>query len=478
MALNGSSPKLRVLHVPDYVPWVTGTIARRLAHHNPWMESTICSLPLLRELVARGTVPEGIDLVHFQIAEHGFEFIDHFAGKVPCVATVHHVESRSCLGPEPRFDAIATVSMQWHRELIATGVDPAKLVLVPNGVDADRFHPPTLEERRQVRARLGLPEDAFVVGFAAKRTSDSSGRKGIDTLEAALAEVARRVPDAACMILGPGWHDLVERQRAAGLRCGYIPYVQDHADVAAFYRGLDAYWITSRIEGGPVPLLEAMAGGVCCVATPVGMVGDLIRDGENGLIVPFNDPGAVIDRTRRLAEGPDLRRSMGEAARRTILEGYQWWQASPKVHELYRVAIERFRSRPGSPAVVDIPPADPAPPRDAPGEVPLAAFPAKGRAWVSAREELALAMMLHQGGEHKLANRTALRVIAARPFDRTLIEPALWVLPHGPTLIRFTLGPIRWAKRTILAALRKGAGSPAPGVDGPLRATPGRPPGP
>lgn len=464
MAVSGSSPRLRVLLVPDYIPWVTGTIARRIAHHNPWIEATVCSVQVLRELAWRGEVPKAVDLVHLQLAEQGFEFLEHFEGKVPWVATIHHVEAEHNYGPERRFDAVATVSTQWRDNLVAAGVDPAKLVLVHNGVDAEQFRPPSPEERRRIRSGLGLPEDAFVVGFSAKRSSDSSGRKGIDVLEKALAEVGRRIPGVACVIIGPGWGELVDRQRAAGVRCAYVPFAADHDAVARLHRALDAYWITSRIEGGPVPLLEAMASGVCCVATPVGMVGDLVVDGENGLMVPFDDPEAFLRQTRRLAEDPGLRRAMGEAARRAILGGFQWWQVAQEAHELYRVAIERFRARPGSPRAPDIPPPDPEPPRDAPGEVPLAAFPPGDRPWVRAREDLNLAMMFREIGEHKLARRAALRAVAARPFDRGLVESALRVLPMGPAALRVeasALAPLRLAKRAVLGALGRGAGPAA-----------------
>ena len=350
--------------------------------------------------------------------------------------------------------------------------------MVPYGVDAEQFRPPSPEERRRVRARLGLPDDAFVIGFSAKRSSDASGRKGVDTLEAVLAEVGRRVPNVACMIIGPGWGELVERQKAAGIRCAYVPFVRDHADVAEFHRSLDAYWIPSRIEGGPVPMLEAMASGSCCIATPVGMVCDVIRDGENGLMAPFNDAEAFIDRTQRLAADPDFRRRMGESARRTILEGYQWWQTTPRVHELYRVAIERFRGRPGNPAAAEVPPADREPPRDAPGEVPLAAFSAGERSWVSAREDLHLAVMLKEMGEKRLSHRAALRAIAARPFDRQLVEATLPLLPLGPALLRMEAGalvPLRKAKRAAKAALGRRASPPAPSDDRPLQATLDRP---
>ena len=209
-----------------------------------------------------------------------------------------------------------------------------------------------------------------MVGFAAKRTSDSSGRKGLDTLEKAIAEATRRLPGVAFVIIGPGWGELVERQRAAGIRCVHIPFVRDLAGVAAVQRALDVYWVTSRIEGGPVPLLEAMASGVCCVSTPVGMVRDVVRDGENGLMAPFDDVEAFVRQTGRLASDPDLRRRIGESARRTMVDGYQWWQVCRSAHDLYRTAIERFGERPGSPRAPVHAPAGPVAPTRRPGAVP------------------------------------------------------------------------------------------------------------
>jgi glycosyltransferase involved in cell wall biosynthesis len=449
MPSSGSSPKLRVLLVPDHIEWVTGTICRRIAHHNRWIEPTICSDLVLRQLIAsRGGFPGEVDLVHFQVPNWNLDLIGHFEGKTPCVATIHHVETDLCVASAPRCDALTTASSQWLDFLDEAGVDPSKRVFMPYGVDTDQFRPATPGERRKTRARLGLSEDALVIGFAAKRTSDTSGRKGLDTLEKAIAETSRRVPGVAFVIIGPGWAELVERQREAGIRCVHIPFVRDLAGVAAVQRALDVYWITSRIEGGPVPLLEAMASGVCCVATPVGMVRDVVRDGENGLMAPLDGVEAFVGHTKRLASDRDLRRGMGEAARRTIVDGYQWWQVCRQAHELYGTAIERFRERPGVVRAPSMPPPDPSPRRDAPSRIPREAFDTEVRSWVIAREHLSFASVLENMGERRAAHVERLRSIIARPSDREVVRYALQGLPFAGT------------RRSMAAAARLALGRP------------------
>ena len=102
MTTSGSTPKLRVL-VPDYLSRVTGTIVRWIAYHNRWIEPTICSMYQLRDMAWHGAISEEIDLISIQIAEHGFEAIEHLNGRIGCVASIHHVENERILCAEPRF---------------------------------------------------------------------------------------------------------------------------------------------------------------------------------------------------------------------------------------------------------------------------------------------------------------------------------------------------------------------------------------
>jgi glycosyltransferase involved in cell wall biosynthesis len=403
------STKLRVLLVPDMVQWICGTIAQQIAYHNDsWIEATIVSGQVLKNLIDHcGTFPGEIDLVHFLTVPEAELLMPCFEGKVPCVVSIHHVvDDKDYAALTPRGDAVMTASNQWYRYLLDHGMTADRHVMVPYGVDTERFRPPEAGERKRLLAELGLPPDAFVVGFCAKRTSDVSGRKGTDVLLRAVAELRRRLPRVAILIVGPGWSDLVAEMRSEGTVCAYRPFVSDPDEFAAIYRCLNTYWITSRIEGGPVPLLEAMASGVCCVTTPVGMVRDVVHDGEDALIAPIDDAEAFVRHTEWLIEDADRARRLGESARQTIVARYQWRQTSRHAFSLYQTALEQFQARTG---VIDgralAEPDWDAPCPTLPEEPRLSSLPPWARAWVTARDHYLFTNSLRAMGDTQTANR-------------------------------------------------------------------------
>jgi glycosyltransferase involved in cell wall biosynthesis len=444
------SPKLRVLIVPDLLPWICGTIAKRIAYHNSdWIEATICSALVLRDLIKRcGGFPDEVDLVHFLTESEAEMHIDRFVGKVPCVLSIQHVESERSLVREPQCDAIAVSCHQWCNYLVGLGIDPEKIVMIPYGVDVDCFRPPTPAERHRLRERLGLRPEAFVVGFCAKKTSDSSSRKGIDTLLRAITQLHRRMSDVSLLIVGPGWSDLLNKVRADGLNCVHLPFIASHEEFAKMYRCLDTYWITSRIEGGPVPLLEAMSSGVPCVTTPVGMAPDLVRDGENGFLVPFDDAEAFIRQTAGLVDNLGLKLRMADAARRVIVDGYQWHQATRRVWWLYHTAIERFQARSTVLPVPALsgPPTEPAHPVASVDDPRLAAIPRRVREWVVAKEHFLFTDHLRTMGENQTANRLDSRL------GRHLMSPAWRAAAHDSLLNQgwhSFMGGDRWGAKIL-----------------------------
>jgi glycosyltransferase involved in cell wall biosynthesis len=421
--LDTRASRLRVLFVPDSAYWVTATIARQIARHNPWIEPTICSHQVLQALMDRGChLADRIDVAHFLTPHIGTLFLPEFAGKVPCVTTIHHVEDQRSIEPEPRSDAVMTVCQQWHDHLVSLGVDPSKLVRVSNGVDAELFLPAQPAERAKLRGRLGLPPEALVVGFSAKRTSDTYNRKGSDVLVQAITTLRCMRPQTACLIVGPGWSDIVARQREQGGMYIHMPFILDRGDLAAIYRCLDVYWVTARIEGGPVPLIEAMSSGVCCVTTPVGIARELVRDGENAFLAPIDHSDTFIERTVALADDPDLRKRMAQAARQTIVDGYRWERTAQSAWDLYTMAIQRFQLRLPGAVVPRLPERDAFP---APRRVDdLSAVPADLKSWVRAMEHIMFMRDLNHMGASKAASRLACRAVCSRPWDRQIWREA------------------------------------------------------
>ena len=144
--------RLRVLLVPDHLQWITGEIAKRIAYHNEeWIEATICSGEVLKDLMDRcGSFPGEVDLVHFLTEWEAELHLPRFEGKVPCVITIHHLEDERFVPLLPRSDATMTVCRQWHDYLSKYQLNSNKLVMVPNGVDTDRFRPPAPGRARTV----------------------------------------------------------------------------------------------------------------------------------------------------------------------------------------------------------------------------------------------------------------------------------------------------------------------------------------
>jgi glycosyltransferase involved in cell wall biosynthesis len=107
-------------------------------------------------------------------------------------------------------------------------------------------------------------------------------------------------------------------------------------DVAPFYAAFDAMILPSGNEGTPVSAIEALAAGRPVVATRVGGVPDVVRDGEDGFLVDTGDVDMLADRLARLAEDPKLRAAMGEAGRSRVLARYSVERLIDDVDRLYR----------------------------------------------------------------------------------------------------------------------------------------------
>ncbi len=97
----------------------------------------------------------------------------------------------------------------------------------------------------------------------------------------------------------------------------------------------DIYLLPSLFEGTPLTLVEAMFSGLPVVTTATCGMKDLIEEGRNGLLVPLRSPGSIVAAVNRLLGDPDLRRGLGEAARREALEKYTWGRVAEPVQEVY-----------------------------------------------------------------------------------------------------------------------------------------------
>lgn len=204
-----------------------------------------------------------------------------------------------------RFDAVIAVSRPLAEELGREGLRTPQLHLIPNAYEPEA--PPL--SRADARRVLGIPEDRFVVGWVGRLGRE----KGADVLLHALAHPAATGVHAA--ILGDG----AERARLDALaqRIGLGSRVRFHGAVAAagrLLRAFDVFVLSSRTEGAPMVLFEAMAAGVPIVATRVGGVPDIVRDTEAAL-VPAEDAAAIAEAVRTVRGAGGAARDRAELAR-------------------------------------------------------------------------------------------------------------------------------------------------------------------
>jgi glycosyltransferase involved in cell wall biosynthesis len=188
-------------------------------------------------------------------------------------------------------DAVTGVSRELADKVIALGVPAERVFFIPNGVDKRVFHWDATR-RDAMRQRHGMAAGEHYIGFIGRLEQE----KGPDVLVRALGELhaAGRLK-SKCIFLGAG--SMLESLQGEVARLGLGDHVrfagaQPPGSIADWMLALDTMCLTSRREGMPNVVLEAMASGLPVVATAVGAVPSLIDEGA-GIVVPSEDPGAL-----------------------------------------------------------------------------------------------------------------------------------------------------------------------------------------
>lgn len=232
-------------------------------------------------------------------------------------------------------DALIAISPQIERELIEEHRigRQAQYRVVPLGFDLGPFAAIDAAARRRARQTLDIPETAMVVTSVGRLTSIKQPRL---FLEAARL-LTERWPEAVFLIVGDGElrDELEAFADAEGLR-DRVRFLGWRRDLPVIYGATDVFVLTSRNEGTPVALIEAMAAGVPGVSTDVGGVRDVISDDGLGTRVPPGDAGALADAVSALLARPDVRRQMGDRGRESVLKRYSLDRLAGDIATLYR----------------------------------------------------------------------------------------------------------------------------------------------
>jgi len=218
-------------------------------------------------------------------------------------------------------DAIAVPSHYAADTFVAEGIDRAKLIVNPYGVDLTQFAPPAM------RPAIARPIRILFVGRVGIQ-------KGVPWLLTAAARMAEGVE---VHLVGPVDAEAEQflRSRSANV---FVRGALPRADLVTEYAQADIFCLPSLQEGGvPLTLLQAMASGLACVVTPAAQ--GPIREGREGLVVDEKSPDALADALRRLIESPEERAAMGAAARQAVVTGYGWQDYADRAVAAYRTLL-------------------------------------------------------------------------------------------------------------------------------------------
>jgi glycosyltransferase involved in cell wall biosynthesis len=247
-----------------------------------------------------------------------------------------------------RTDRLLTVTDLVRDELLALGVGrPEQYITVPLGFDlAPLVH--AAGRRGELRAELGVGA-APLVGIVARLVPIKAHEIFLD----AAARIRAAVPDARFLIVGDGEcrQALEARVDALGLREA-VRFLGWRADLDRLYADLDVVVLTSRNEGSPVALIEAMAAGVPVVSTAVGGVPDVVAHGTSGLLAPVDDAAAVAEHTVTLLRDRARALTMGGAGRSRVVATYSADRLVADIERLYDALLEplgRLESRRSAP---------------------------------------------------------------------------------------------------------------------------------
>jgi glycosyltransferase involved in cell wall biosynthesis len=260
----------------------------------------------------------------------------------PCVTTVHQ-EPEFPLSRAKRLasrilcgDRVIAISSDMRKPLSEKmGVPLQKIDVVPHGVNVNYFRPPSVEEKRDARARFGLPESGPVACYLGR----FSAYKGIDTVIKGVAETVKAFPTLLLILAGEGYEQADLERLAEELNLKENVRFLGRQEPRAVCWAADFILLGSTREGFALSIAEAMACGVVPLRTPSAGVSDQIEHGVNGYVFPFGDFASLGKYLTKLCGDTALREELAKNALHTARTRLSETAMARATMEVYRRAL-------------------------------------------------------------------------------------------------------------------------------------------
>ena len=240
-----------------------------------------------------------------------------------------------------RADIIISPSEYYINESRFLGKYRDKIVVIPNGINVEDFD--ISYSREECRKKLGLPINKNIILFVGNLIL----YKGPDVLVKAMPNILKKVSDTELIFVGSGRmkNELEElsKKRDVEKYVKFAGFIEDSLK-PLYYKAADVFCLPSTMstESFGIVNLEAMACSVPIVASKIGGVPDVVKDGRNGLLVPQGDSEALADAIIYLLENEDIRERMGKNGRKKV-ENYSWEKIAEETERLYEVVLSGER---------------------------------------------------------------------------------------------------------------------------------------
>jgi starch synthase (maltosyl-transferring) len=249
----------------------------------------------------------------------------------------HHLilENLTCRLSQ-RVICVSRAAAQFTRR--RSHVPSARLVIIPNGINADAVRLANPVDR----ASLGITEDSALAVYVGRLDP----QKGVDVLLDAMRCAVRLVPELHLVLAGIGPHEnqLIGLARSLGVERN-VHFLGWRDDVPALLRTADFLVLSSRWEGMPNVVLEAMAAGRPVVATRTEGTTDLVRHGETGVLVSIDDSASLATALVEIARNRDQRSHWGRRGEELVRREFSLSRMLTRYEALYELSLGQSSSR-------------------------------------------------------------------------------------------------------------------------------------
>lgn len=327
--------KSKIVYVSEKAGWVINEIGKCIKNDiGDEFKISLTHIGIRKSIIHFGSV-------NTILTESGVVY-PHKSNKI--IVTCYHIVQNNRLEYFKELSKIVdlwiTSSSITKNELVKLGVLSKKIRIIPLGVDLSSFNPPTITSKNLIRKRLGIPKQSFVIGSFQK---DGNGwGKGLEPklikgpdIFCEIASLLSKEIEFSVLLTGPSRGYVKRKLMDNNINFKHC-FLENYREISDYYKAIDLYIISSRIEGGPMALMESMASGVPVISTKVGMAFDLIDDKKNGRFFDPKDLNNVVKIIKSIYNNKKLKEKYVENGLNTV-KNYDWKIISNKMLSAYQL---------------------------------------------------------------------------------------------------------------------------------------------